>query len=128
MWEHNESTGKNTTTGFIDVEDSVTGYLLLQNCNSHDEGTNSAMLHCCTVDVKDCTLVNVLIYGGAWANVENTVCSSTIGYQAASVITPMTMTNCTGHYGTGYRGIRLSILLRMILPLFSCCIQGANLI
>jgi hypothetical protein len=98
----NESTGKNTTTGFIDVEDSVTGYLLLQNCNSHDEGTNSAMLHCCTVDIKDCTLKNVLIYGGAWANVENTVCSSTIGYQSASVITPITMENCTGHYYSGY--------------------------
>lgn len=98
-----------STVGFIDSEDTPAPYIELDHCYSHDEN-HFALLGAYNVKVTNCSGKDVIIYGGFGADISTdadaTVTSETgetveagvyksgVGTDAASVKTPVTVTNC----------------------------------
>lgn len=108
-----------TTVGFIDIEDTPSPYVELDHCYSHDEN-HFALLGAYNAKVTNCSGKDVIIYGGFGADISTdadaTVTSETgeaveagvypgaggCGTSAASVTTPVTVTNCKmGNFTSG---------------------------
>lgn len=107
------------TAGFIDIEDTPSPYVELDHCYSHDEN-HFALLGAYNAKVTNCSGKDVIIYGGFGADISTdadaTVTSETgeaveagvypgaggCGTSAASVKTPVTVTNCKmGNFTSG---------------------------
>lgn len=94
----------NTTTGFIDIEDTPTPKIVLKDCISDDE-TNGAMLGAIRAEINNWVGRTLLLYRGLEAKITNS--DATIGITTAIgkddyfVKMPVTITNSTLRGSTG---------------------------
>lgn len=85
----------NTTTGFIDVEDTVSGVVILKNCTSTNE-MHFAMLGAATCEITGCQCeTDIIIYRGISAKITDTTSKSGIGLFSESVSTKTNIVNCS---------------------------------